>query len=214
MIVNTETDFLPIPDELIVNLEDSKSLILDLLENLPLMFSESTVFESNLGAAVKAIGMIAKPTGGKVFVFDGSPISSKFPHLRPTDKPGVQERNELLLPTNALFKNTGSELSHFYVSVDLFVVNSTNTYKNISTYSDLARSSNGRLYYYSKFSPHQHGIKLDTEFASVLTAKVAWEAVGRVRVSSGYQQIGTHGNYLIKARTADLLSLPSCDEHR
>ena len=89
VIVNTETDFLPVPDELIVNLEDSKSLILDLLDNLPVMFSESTVFESNLGAAVKSIGMISKATGGKVFVFDGSPISSKFPHLRPTDKPGV-----------------------------------------------------------------------------------------------------------------------------
>ena len=89
MIVNTETDFLPIPDELIVNLEDSKSLIVDLLANLPLMFSDSTVFESNIGAAVKAIGLISKPTGGKVFMFDGSPISSKFPQLRPTDKPGV-----------------------------------------------------------------------------------------------------------------------------
>ena len=57
-------------------------------------------------------------------------------------------------------------------------------------------------------------MKLDTEFSSALTAKVAWEAVGRVRVSNNFQQIGTYGNYLVKTRTHDLLSLPACDEHR
>ena len=37
MIINTDAsiDFLPVPEDLLVNLEDSKSLILDLLEKLP-----------------------------------------------------------------------------------------------------------------------------------------------------------------------------------
>ena len=58
MIVHTETnlDFLPIPDELIVNLEDSKHLVLDMLENLPTMFEDSGVFDANLIQAIKAIG--------------------------------------------------------------------------------------------------------------------------------------------------------------
>lgn len=47
-----------------------------------------------------------------------------------------------------------------------------------------------------------------------MTAKSAWEAVGRIRVSGGYRQVATLGNYLVKARTNDLLSLPVCDEHR
>jgi len=180
MIVHTETnlDFLPIPDELIVNLEDSKHLVLDMLENLPTMFEDSGVFDANLIQAIKAIGMIARPTGAKVMLFESSPISSKYPHLRPTDKPGVVERNELMQATNQLFKNNAQELSCYYVSLDMFVMSSQSTFKNLSTLQDLSRFSNGRVYYYPKFEAGKDGIKLDTEFTSCLTAKVAWEAVG------------------------------------
>jgi len=51
-------------------------------------------------------------------------------------------------------------------------------YLNLSTFSDLSKYTNGRLYYYPKFSSDSDGIKLDTEFSSTLTAKIAWEAVG------------------------------------
>jgi len=74
-------------------------------------------------------------------------------------------------------------------------------YLNLSTFSDLSKYTNGRLYYYPKFSSDSDGIKLDTEFSSTLTAKIAWEAVGWIRTSHGYTQIGTFGNYLVKKNT-------------
>ena len=80
--------------------------------------------------------------------------------------------------------------------------------------SELSRYTNGRFYYYPKFNSHLHSTKLDTEFYTSLTAKSAWEACGRIRVSGGYRQTSTLGNYLVKARTNDLLSLPVWDEHR
>ena len=77
MIVHTEpsVDFLPVPDELIVNLQDSKQLVLDLLANLPQMFEDSGVFDANLIQVIKAIGILTKPIGGKVYLFEASPIS-------------------------------------------------------------------------------------------------------------------------------------------
>ena len=216
MIVNLDPspDFLPVPEELVVNLMDSKQLVYNLLEKLPSMFSDSTALESNIQAAIKSISLIGKPTGAKVYFFQGSPLSSKFPLLKPTEKPGVVDRNELLQSTNAQFKNTASDLSHFYISIDLFVVCQHGTFMNLQTFSDLSKYTNGRLFYYQRFQAQNDGIKLDTEFTSALTAKVAWEAVGRIRVSSGYTQVGTYGNFLVKSRTQDLLSLPVCDEHR
>ena len=80
--------------------------------------------------------------------------------------------------------------------------------------SELSRYTNGRFYYYLKFNSHLHSTKLDTEFYTSLTAKSAWEACGRIRVSGGYRQTSTLGNYLVKARTNDLLSFPVWDEHR
>jgi protein transport protein SEC24 len=44
--------------------------------------------------------------------------------------------------------------------------------------------------------------------------EMAWEAVGRVRLSVGFKQLSCMGNILIKAKTADLLSLPVMDEDR
>jgi hypothetical protein len=118
------------------------------------MFEDSGVFDANLIQAIKAIGILTKPIGGKVYLFEASPISQKYPHLRPTDKPGVPERNELLQATNSLFKNNAQELSCYYVSLDMFVLSSQSTFKNLATLSDLSRYSNGRAYYYPKFDAH------------------------------------------------------------
>jgi protein transport protein SEC24 len=216
MIVNTDDDhdFLPMPEDLMVNLMDSKDLILELLNQLPVMFSDSIEYDTNMDHVVKSIGILTKATGAKVFLFESSPISAKFPHLQVTQKPGVKDRPELIKSTIHLFKNYAVELSHHYVSIDQFALWSHNTFKNIATMSDLSRYTHGRFYYYPKFNSKLHGIKFDQEFYISLTGKAAWEAVGRIRVSGGYRQISTLGNYLVKARTHDLLSLPVCDENR
>jgi protein transport protein SEC24 len=216
MIVNTDDDpdFLPLPEDLMVNLTDSKDLVIELLNQLPVMFSESTEYDTNLDHVVKSIGILTKVTGAKVFLFESSPMSNKFPHLQVTQKPGVKDRPELLKSTSHLFKNYAVELSHYYVSIDQFVIHNHDTFKNTATLQDLSRYTHGRFYFYPKFNNYIHGIKFDQEFYTALTAKSAWEAVGRIRVSGGFRHVSTYGNYLVKARTADLLSLPVCDEHR
>ena len=216
MIVNTDDDpdFLPLPEDLMVNLTDSKDLIIELLNQLPVMFSDSAEYDTNLDHVVKTIGILTKATGSKVMLFESSPMSTKYLHLQVTNKPGVKDRPELLKSTSHIFKSYAVELSHFYVSIDQFVIITHNTFKNTATLQDLSRYTHGRFYHYPQFNSYLHGIKLDQEFTTALTAKSAWESVGRIRVSGGYKQISTLGNYLVKARTADLLSLPVCDEHR
>ena len=77
IIINTDPsiDFLPVPEDLLVNLEDSKQLILDLLEWIPQIYADSDIFDSDISAAIKSLGILARPTGAKVFMFDASPIS-------------------------------------------------------------------------------------------------------------------------------------------
>lgn len=216
MIVNTDDDpdFLPIPEDLMVNLADSKELVIDLLNNLPVMFQDSSEYETNLEHVTKSMAILTKATGAKIMLFESSPISSKFPYLQATQKPGVKERPELIKSTVDMFRNYAKEMSHFYVSIDQFIITSHNTFKNVGTLSDLSRYTHGRFYYYPRFNSYQHGIKLDQEVYTALTCKSAWEAVGRVRVSGGFRHTATLGNYLVKARTNDLLSLPVCDEYR
>ena len=50
------------------------------------------------------------------------------------------------------------------------------------------------------------------DLARVLTRKVAFEAVMRVRASRGVKVSAFHGNHFL--RGADLLALPTCDEDK
>ena len=149
MIVNTDEDpdFLPMPEDLIVNLTDSKELVIELLRQLPVMFSDSSEYETNIDNAVKSVGILTKVTGAKVFLFDASPLSTKYPHFQVTQKPGVKDRPELIKSTSPIFKNYSVELSHYYVSIDHFVISNHNTFKNTATLSELSRYTNGRFYY-------------------------------------------------------------------
>ena len=46
--------FLPLPEGLLVNLQESRELVIDLLQNLPAMFEGTTETGSALGAALQA----------------------------------------------------------------------------------------------------------------------------------------------------------------
>lgn len=54
-------------------------------------------------------------------------------------------------------------------------------------------------------------MKFTNELYHSLTRKVAWEGVFRIRVSAGFQQIGSYGNIQIKAKTNDLVLSPAID---
>lgn len=73
-----------------------------------------------------------------------------------------------------------------------------NQFKNLVTLSELARSSNGNLFYYPEFDQTQHGLKFTNELYHVLTRQMAWESVFRVRISNGWREVISLGNVTIK----------------
>ena len=73
--------------------------------------------------------------------------------------------------------------------------------------SDLARFSNGNLFYYPDYEYYQSGLKFTNELYNALTRSIGWEAVFRVRTSTGFNQIGTYGNKLIKQKFTNTASI-------
>jgi hypothetical protein len=53
----------------------------------------------------------------------------------------------------------------------------------------LAKKSSGNLYYYPEFNARSNGLKFTNELYHSLTRKIAWEAVFRIRVSFGFNQV-------------------------
>ena len=87
-------------------------------------------------------------------------------------------------------------------------------YKNLQTMSDLARFSNGSLFYYPDYEYYQGGLRFTNELYNALTRDTAWESVFRIRTSAGFNQTATLGNKLIKQRTNDLILCPVIDKDR
>jgi hypothetical protein len=63
-----------------------------------------------------------------------------------------------------------------------------NSFKNIQTFSDLAKKSSGNLYFYQEFNVNTHALKFTNELYNCLTRPNAWEAVFRIRTSAGFTQ--------------------------
>lgn len=89
--------------------------------------------------------------------------------------------------SNMYFHNSGSELAHVQISIDMFIfTHGKNQFRNLQTFSDLAKNSSGNLYLYPEFNTYAHSIKFTNELYNCLTRKNAWEAVFRVRTSAGF----------------------------
>lgn len=87
-------------------------------------------------------------------------------------------------------------------------------YKNLKTFSDISARSSGNVYHYPEFNPRTNGLKFSNELYHNLSRKLAWEAVFRIRLSHGFNQIESLGNIQIKQKTQDLVLAPTMDTDR
>ena len=71
MMVVAEMDdpFVPLPDDLLVNLRDSRRLVDALLESLPQSYGRATQVESCMGPALQAAFLVMNHIGGKLLLF-------------------------------------------------------------------------------------------------------------------------------------------------
>jgi hypothetical protein len=57
-------------------------------------------------------------------------------------------------------------------------------------------------------------LKFSNELHHNLTRTLAWEAVFRIRLSYGFNQLESFGNIQIKQKTTDLVLAPTIDSER
>lgn len=180
-------------------MQDSLELVTTLLDSLPSMFAKSQVVDNCFMAALQAANLMANPIGGRLILFQVAQTIIKHPLLAP--KAGNSaDRTDLVNATNPYFANTASELAHSQITCDLFIFShgsrnqQSGSYKNLANLADLAKFSSGSLYYYPEYSARCHGMKFSNELYHCLTRRVAWEAVFRIRTSTGFNQIASYGN--------------------
>ncbi|XP_067672447.1 protein transport protein Sec24A-like isoform X2 [Haliotis asinina] len=210
VVPDLEDIFLPCPDNLLVNLSESKDLVIDLINQLPTLFQDNRETGSALGAALQAAFKLASGSGGRVTVMQT---------VLPTVGPGALQTREMpsnvssknvphLGPATDFYKKLALDCSAQQISVDLFMLNGQ--YADLATLTCVSKYSAGCVYYYPSF----HTLKTpglvdryDADFRRYLTRKIGFEAVMRIRCTRGLSIHTFHGNFFV--RSTDLLSLPN-----
>ena len=80
----SDTEYLPIPDDMLVNLNDSYDIISTLLDSLETYFADSPVNANELSLipALTTAFNISKHIGGRILLFQASQVIQKLPELQ------------------------------------------------------------------------------------------------------------------------------------
>ncbi|XP_070839101.1 protein transport protein Sec24A isoform X2 [Chaetodon trifascialis] len=211
IVSDIEDIFLPTPDSLLVNLNECKELVQDLLKSLPTLFEKTMETQSALGSALQAAFKLLSPTGGRMSVFQtqlpnlgvGALQSREDPNQRASAK-DIQH----LSPATDFYKKLALDCSGQQVAVDLFLLSAQ--YCDLASLGCISRYSAGSIYYYPSYH-HQHNPSqvecFQKDLKRYLTRKIGFEAVMRIRCTKGMSIHTFHGNFFV--RSTDLLSLPN-----
>ncbi|XP_017695952.2 protein transport protein Sec24-like At3g07100 [Phoenix dactylifera] len=213
MLVVADLDdiFLPLPDDLLVNLSDSRHVVDALLDSLPSMFQDNANIESALGPALKAALMVMSQLGGKLLVFQSTLPSIGVGRLRLRGDDlriyGTDKEHTLRIPDDPFYKQMAAEFTKHQIAVDVYAF--SEKYTDIASLGSLAKYTGGQVYHYPSFQAPTHQEKLRYELARDLTRETAWESVMRVRCGKGVRFTTYHGHFML--RSTDLLALPAVD---
>ena len=201
--------FVPAPDDLLVNLQESREVVDTFLENLPTMFDKTTSQNACLGPALKAAFTVTKHIGGKMCVFQSTLPSPGDGALVPRENVqimGTPDEVKLLRPSQNWYKDTAVEFSRAQISVDMFLF--PRAYIDVASLADLPKITAGTLRTYPGFNHDVDGPRFESELCRSLTQYTAFEAVMRIRCTRGMRISNFYGNFFV--RGTDLLALPNC----
>lgn len=205
--------FLPCPEGLLVNLSENRSMVEQLLTQLPTLFSD-TDGGSALGAALQLAVDLMYATGGRVTVMQATLPNVGAGMLASRETPssgsasGVSERAENLGPATDFYKRLALKAAGQQIAIDLFFVSSH--YVDMATISGISKHCGGCIHSYPGFHVQRNPAEVERferDLTRYLTRKIGFEAVMRVRCTKGLSIHTFHGNFFV--RSTDLLALPN-----
>lgn len=211
VVSDLDEPFLPSPEGLLVNLEENRKAIENLLLVLPSYFEHSANKHFALGPALRSGHKMISSIGGKLIVFAASLPSIGEGKLSVRDESahsGKPKESQMLLnAADKFYKSFAVECNSAQVTIDLFLTGSK--YQDVASLSNLPRFTAGQTHFYPSWicSKVEDVNKLSREISEHLSMDIALEAVLRVRCSTGFRMSGFFGNFF--NRSSDLCSFPT-----
>lgn len=196
-----------------VSLAEHKPALKALLESIPKTFSQTQVVSSAGGAALKAaVEGLKSGVGGRLVAFITSLPQCGALALRPREAgkpPSDRDVLDVMVPEGKAYAALAQDAAAYQVSIDVFVL--SQGYVDLASLSTLSSETSGSVYRYNPFAPVADGPRFHNDLRWCLIRPQAYEAVARLRVSSGLAVDNYVGAFHRRNPTDLHFSALSCD---
>ncbi|XP_034777967.2 protein transport protein Sec24C-like isoform X1 [Acipenser ruthenus] len=217
MVVSDVADmFVPLLDGFLVNVNESRAVINSLLDQIPEMFADTreteTVFAPVIQAGLEALK--AADCAGKLFIFHSSlPIAEapgKLKNREDKKLVGTDKEKTLFQPQTSFFGNLAKECVAQGCCVDLFLF--PNQYVDVATLGVVPSQTGGSVYKYTCFQVPSDGDRFLNDLRRDVQKQVGFDAVMRVRTSTGIRATDFFGAFYMSNTTDVELAGLDCDK--
>ncbi|XP_013388768.1 protein transport protein Sec24C isoform X1 [Lingula anatina] len=212
LVVSDVNDvFLPLLDGFLVKLSESEAVIDTLLAQIPQLFADTRETEICLGPVIQAglDALKAADCAGKLFVFHTSlPIAEAPGKLRNRDDRkllGTDKEKTILAPHDNFYTKLGVDCVSAGCGVDLFLF--PNSYIDVASIGEVCRLTGGQVYMYKYFQCEDpklgdlDGERFMSDLKNNINRPVGFDAIMRVRTSTGIRPVDFWGNFYMSNTT-------------
>ncbi|KAF1373693.1 hypothetical protein PFLUV_G00241610 [Perca fluviatilis] len=217
LVVSDVSDmFVPLLDGFLVNVNESRLVIESLLDQIPEMFADTRETETVFGPVIQAglEALKAADCSGKLFVFHTSlPIAEapgKLKNREDKKLVGTDKEKSLFQPQVGFYNTLAKECVAQGCCVDLFLF--PNQYVDVATLGVVPVSTGGSIYKYTYFQAQSDTERFLNDLRRDVQKLVGFDAVMRVRTSTGIRATDFFGSFFMSNTTDVELAGLDCDK--
>eukprot|EP00064_Thunnus_orientalis_P001441 superscaffoldBa00000098_g1444 len=202
VVSDTAEMFVPLLDGFLVNYQDSKAVIYNLLDQIPDMFAETneseTVFVPVIQAGVEAFK--AAECSGKLFIFHSSMPTAEAPgKLKNRDDKklvNTEKEKTLFQPQKGVYEQLSKDCVAQGCCVDLFLFPSQ--YVDLTTMADVPSHTGGSVYKYNNFQVETDGEHFLRDLRKDVQKSIGFDAIMRLILPDAMKVFPVYMNSLMK----------------
>uniref|UniRef100_A0A8C6V744 SEC24 homolog D, COPII coat complex component n=1 Tax=Neogobius melanostomus TaxID=47308 RepID=A0A8C6V744_9GOBI len=216
VVSDTAEMFVPLLDGFLVNYQDSKAVIYNLLDQIPDMFADTneseTVFAPVIQAGVEALK--AAECSGKLFIFHSAIPTAEAPgKLKNRDDKkliNTDKEKTLFQPQKGVYEQLAKDCAANGCSVDLFLFPSQ--YVDLATMASVPSHTGGSVFKYNNFQVWYNGDHFLRDLRKDVQKSIGFDAVMRVRTSTGFRATDFFGAVHMNNTTDVEMAAVDCDK--
>ena len=205
VVSDLEDPFVPLNTGLFVDPHASRSVIENLLDSIPTMFSAIKHPEPALLPTLHAVLEAMEKSGGRI-ICSLSSLPTWGPgrlFLREDTKVlGTEKEKALFTTEHHSWRKLAVKMVDCGVGLDLFLT--PHAYIDAATLGYVSSTTGGEVFFYPNFVTARDAPRLINDLVHVLHRETGYNALMKVRCSNGLQVASYSGNFLQRTQNSDL----------